>query len=171
MKRISTLRFVLPALLAALALAAGSAYLPAARGQATTITTNESMPFTSSLTNPCNGDVVTFSGTLHMVNHVTIDSAGGTHVETHVNYSGVSGTGAPSGATYRVVTTRNTSINDSASPQSEVTLVQVINLIGQGSVPNFRTFMTFHITINANGQTTSTVSNVDTKCSGGNGGA
>lgn len=169
MKRTSTRRIVLLSLAAAVALAAGSAALPAASGQATTVTTNETMPFTDSRVNPCNGDVVNFSGNMHLVNHVTIDSAGGTHLETHVNYSGVSGVGAPSGAEYRVVTTRNTSINDSASPQSEVTVVQVINLIAQGSVPNFRLFMTFHVTINANGQTTSTVTNVTTKCNGGQG--
>ena len=39
-----------------------------AYGQATTVTTSENIPFASTLTNPCNGDLVTFSGTLHVVN-------------------------------------------------------------------------------------------------------
>jgi hypothetical protein len=166
MQRISTFKATLSVVAAVAALAAGFARLPAARAQATTITTNETIAFSDSRINPCNGDIVAFSGNIHLVNHVTTDAAGGTHVETHVNYSNVEGLGSPSGATYRVVTTRNTSYNDSATPQSEMTVIQVINLIGQGSVPNFRLFMTFHITVNANGQTTSTVSNVSTQCSG-----
>lgn len=155
------------ALLLAALLVVGALSSARAYAQATTVSTNETIPFTSTIVNPCNSDAVTFSGNLHITNHVTTDSSGGTHVKTHINYQGASGTGAPSGATYRVMTTSNTTDNDSDTPQNEVTVVQVINLIGQGNVPNFRLFMTFHVTINANGQTTSVHEGTTARCSGG----
>ena len=154
-------------LLAALTAAVAMTWHVPGRAQATTVTTSETVPFTSSILNPCNGDTVAFSGDVHLVNHVTTDASGGTHVETQSNFSNVSGTGQPSNATYRVTTTRQTSVNDSSTPQSELTVVQVINVVGQGSTPKFRLFVTYHITVNANGQTTSEVSNVESVCPGG----
>lgn len=138
----------------------------AARAQAVTVTTNETLPFTNTMPNPCNGDIVTFSGDIHVVNHFTTDAGGGTHVKTHGNYQSVSGTGTPSGAQYRVVTTSNETINDNDGPQTEVSSVQVLNLISQGSGPNFRLRIVFHITINANGTTTSQVEESSIECRG-----
>lgn len=154
------------ALFAAALLLAGALPPVPAFGQATTVTTSETVPVASTVTNPCNGDAVAFSGNMHVVNHVTTDSAGGTHLHTHTNFQDVSGVGAPSGATYRIITTRSETINDSQSPQAEMTVIQVLNLIGQGSTPNFKLHMTMHITINANGTTTSTVEELSVTCRG-----
>lgn len=148
-------------------LAAAAASLPApATAQATTVTTNETIPFTDTRTNPCNQDLVTFSGQMHVTNHVTTDASGGTHVRTHVNYQEVSGTGTPSGANYRVVTTRNETLNDNDTAQSEQTVIQVVRFISQGSTPNFQLQVVIHITINANGQTTSEVVETRIICRG-----
>lgn len=152
-------------LVSLLALAASSDATTAA-AQATTVTTNETIPFTDTRSNPCNLDLVTFSGDLHIANHVTTDSSGGTHVRSHVNYQNVSGTGAPSGATYRVVTSTNETLNDNDGPQSELTVIQVVRLISQGSAPNFQLQIVLHITINANGQTTSEVTETRIICRG-----
>lgn len=146
-------------------LAAGPAPTTAT-AQATTVTTNETIPFTDTRTNPCNQDLVTFSGQIHIANHVTTDSGGGTHVRTHVNYQGVTGTGAPSGANYRVVTTTNETRNDNDTPQSEMTVIQVARFIAQASTPNFQLQVVLHITINANGQTTSEVTETRIICRG-----
>lgn len=135
-------------------------------GQANTVTTNETIPFTGTLTNLCNGDQVTFQGNMHVVNHVTTDSSGGTHVRTHVNYQDVTGTGIPSGLNYRVGTTTNETVNDNDGPQSEVTVIQTIKLITQGPTQNFFLRIVFHITINANGETTSTVEETSVECRG-----
>jgi hypothetical protein len=135
-------------------------------GQATTTTTNENIPFTSNMLNPCNGDSVTFSGTLHIVNTLTIDGSGGTHLKTHTNYQDVTGTGAPSGITYRVGTVSNEIINDSDGPQSNVTSISTVKLISPGPALNTFLRIVLHITINANGQTTSTVQEVSAECRG-----
>ncbi|HYG79551.1 MAG TPA: hypothetical protein VD861_04145 [Pyrinomonadaceae bacterium] len=152
------------ALIAALfvAFAAGTP----AFGQATTTTTNETIPFTSTLLNPCTGDLVTFQGNMHVTQHFTTDSGGGTHLKTHVNYQDVSGTGAPSGLNYTVRTTTNTMENDSDGPQSEVTMISTVKLISQGSALNYFLRLVFHVTVNANGQTTSTVDEAKVECRG-----
>ncbi|HEY0170717.1 MAG TPA: hypothetical protein VGB98_06815, partial [Pyrinomonadaceae bacterium] len=120
------------ALFFALAYSAAPAY-----GQATTTQTNETIPFTSTLPNPCNGDLVTFQGNMHVTNHVTNDSGGGFHLKSHVNYQNVSGTGAPSGLNYRVGTTSNETINDNDGPQFETTVIQHVKLITQGPALNY----------------------------------
>jgi hypothetical protein len=145
--------------------AAAAAGTPAF-GQATTTTTNETIPFTSTLLNPCNGDQVTFQGNMHIANHYTIDSSGGTHLKTHVNYQNVSGTGFPSGSNYRVGTTTNEMVNDNDGPQTETTIVSTVKLITQGPALNYFLRLVFHVTVNANGQTTSTVDEAKIECRG-----
>lgn len=139
-----------------------------AYGQATTVTTNETIPFTSTLTNTCNGDQVTFQGNMHVTNHTTADASGGFHLRTHTNYQDVTGTGAPSGLNYRVGTTSNQTTNDPDGAQSEMTVIQTIKLISQGSALNYFIRVVFHITINANGETTSIVNETSIECRGSN---
>lgn len=135
-------------------------------GQATTTTTNEDIPFNSSLTNTCNGDMVTFSGTLHVVNTYTVDASGGTHLKTHTNYQDVTGTGTPSGLTYNVRTVSNEVVNDNDGPQSEATVISTVKLISQGPALNFFLRVVMHVTVNANGETTSEVQEVSIECRG-----
>lgn len=135
-------------------------------GQATTTTTNETVPFAGTMPNPCNGDAVTFQGTLHIANHITNDPSGGSHLRTHVNYQNVTGTGTPSGATYNVRTTANETRNDSDGPQTETTVIQTIKLNAQGPILNAFLHVVLHVTINANGQTTSTVNETRIECRG-----
>jgi hypothetical protein len=137
-------------------------------GQATTTTTNENIPFTSTLTNLCNGDQVTFSGTMHVTNQVTNDASGGFHLKTHVNYQDVSGTGTPSGNSYRVGTVSNETLNDPDGGQSEMTVIQTVKLITQGPSLNYFVHFVFHVTVNANGETTSTVDETRIECRGNN---
>ena len=137
-----------------------------AYGQATTTTTNETIPFTSTLPNTCNGDLVTFQGNMHVTNTVTTDSGGGFHLKTHVNYQNVTGTGSPSGNTYNVRTTSNETLNDNESGQVETTVIQTVKLITQGPALNYFLQLVFHITVNANGETTSEVSESRVQCRG-----
>lgn len=153
------------ALIAALFVVFAASGTPAF-GQATTTTTNETIPFTSTVLNPCNGDQVTFQGNMHVTNTLTTDSGGGTHLKTHVNYQNVSGTGAPSGLSYTVRTTTNESINDNDGPQSEMTIISTVRLISQGSTLNYFMRLVFHVTVNANGETTSTVTESNMECRG-----
>lgn len=136
-------------------------------GQATTTTTNEQLTISSSVLNPCNGDLVAFQGTVHVTSTLTIDASGGYHLKTHSNYQDVSGTGSPSGRNYRIVTTRNETVNDSDTAQFETTVIQTIKAVSQGALPNLFIHVVFHVTVNANGQTTSTVTEMRTECRGG----
>lgn len=151
------------ALFGAFAVAATTAF-----AQSTTVTTSETIPITDSIVNPCNGDVVTFQGNIHVTNHMTTDASGGTHLKTHVNFQNVSGTGVPSGLNYNVRTTTNETVNDNDGPQSEATIISMVKLISQGPAPNFFLRVVFHITVNANGTTTSTVDNTRIECQGSN---
>jgi hypothetical protein len=135
-------------------------------GQATTTTTSEDIPFTSSLANPCNGDVVTFSGTMHVVNTYTTDASGGTHVKSHINYQDVTGTGYPSGLTYNVRTVSNEVVNDNDGPQSEATVISTVKLTARGPALDFFLRLVMHVTVNANGETTSEVQEVSIECHG-----
>jgi hypothetical protein len=156
---------IMPRLCAALFALLFTAFVGAvtpAFGQATTTTTNEDIPFTNTLLNQCNGDTVTFSGSLHVVNTMTTDASGGTHLKTHVNYQDVTGTGAPSGINYRVGTVSNEVINDNDGPQSTTTVIT------QGPALNSFLRTVLHITVNANGETTSTVDEVSFECRGRN---
>ncbi|MFL6331846.1 MAG: hypothetical protein ACJ754_00725 [Pyrinomonadaceae bacterium] len=157
---------VCAALFALLFMACAGASTPAL-GQATTTTTNEEIPFTSSLFNPCNGDQVTFSGTLHVVNTMTTDAGGGTHLKTHLNYQDVTGTGTPSGVTYKVRTVTNEVVNDNDDgPQSTATVISTVKLIAQGPMLDYFMRTVLHVTVNANGETTSTVQEVSVECRG-----
>lgn len=135
-------------------------------GQATTTTTNENIPFSGTLINQCNGDTVTFSGTLHVTNTMTTDADGGTHLKTHINYQDVTGTGSPSGINYRVGTVSNEIINDNDGPQSTATFISTVKLIAPGPALNTFLRIVVHITINANGETTSTVDEMSFECRG-----
>jgi hypothetical protein len=141
-----------------------------AHAQSTTTQTNETIPFTSTLTNPCNGDLVTFQGNMHATSHVTFDASGGYHLKTHVNYQNVSGRGIPSGNAYNVRTTTNETVNDNDGPQFETTVIQNVKLITQGPALNYFLQIVFHVTVNANGQTTSTVEEAKIQCRGNGGG-
>ena len=137
-------------------------------GQATTTTTNEELPISGTVANNCNGDTVAYQGTVHVTNTLTTDSSGGVHLKTHSNFQDVSGVGVPSGLSYRVVTTRNETVNDSDSAQFETTVIQTIKAISQGSAPNLFIHIVMHVTVNANGQTTSTVQETSIECRGRN---
>ena len=154
---------LIAALFVAFAVAATTAF-----AQSTTVTTNETIPYSGSLNNTCNGDVVTFQGNIHITNHMTTDASGGTHLKTHVNFQDVSGTGAPSGLSYNVRTTTNETVNDNDGPQSEATIISTVKLITQGPEQNSFLQVVFHITVNANGVTTTTVDETKIECRGSN---
>jgi hypothetical protein len=105
---------------------------------------------------------------MHVVNTMTTDASGGTHLKTHVNYQDVTGTGTPSGIIYRVRTVTNEVINDNDGPQSEATVISTVKLIAQGPALNFFLRTVLHVTVNANGQTTSTVQEMSFECRGRN---
>ena len=136
--------------------------------QASTTTTNETVPFTSTLFNPCNNDTVTFSGNMHVTNTLTVDGSGGTHLKTHTNYQNVTGTGTPSGITYNVRTVSNEVTNDNDGPQYNATVISTVKLTAQGPALDFYLRVVMHVTVNANGETTSSAQESSFECRGRN---
>jgi hypothetical protein len=63
-------------------------------------------------------------------------------------------------------TTTNETMNDSEGAQSEATIISTVKLISQGSATNYLLRLVFHVTVNANGQTTSTVTESQIECRG-----
>lgn len=124
--------------------------------------TNITFPVSGTVFNPCNGEVVTFSGEAHLTASVTLDGSGGFHTDTHVNVH-VTATGNL-GNTY--VGNQESNFVFNGSVGTEVTLTFTFSEISQGSAPNFVIHALFHITINPDGTVTAFVSNFTATCLG-----
>jgi hypothetical protein len=141
---------------------------PSKASQADVTIVNTTVPAPASLTNPCVQEVVLVSGDLHLEVHFTRDSSGGVHEVTHFNAQGVTGEGSVTGAKYQVhcqgACTAEPDQVINVGGATEATTKVGFSLIGQGTVPNFVTFFTFHITINANGTVTAFVVETREEC-------
>ena len=112
------------------------------------------------------GETVFLSGTLHDLFHFGSSGSGGFTVTAHDNPQGVRGVGTTTGAQYRGtgVTQSHFHVSGSGLPITS-TFVNNFAIVGQGPGNNFRVHEVFHITINANGTLTATVSNFRATCS------
>jgi hypothetical protein len=145
-----------------LALAAGMAL-----AQATTDTFNGRSPLAFDLINPCTGELVLFEGTSHFVFHRTEDAGGGFHFKGHNNNQakGVS----DSGAKYVFHDVGNFQENFRVFSESadNFTLMGTEQVIRQGSETaedDFQLKLLVHVTINANGEITSEVEQIESEC-------
>jgi hypothetical protein len=95
------------------------------------------------------------SGVLKIVTHETLTPSGAYHLGIQANAQGVSAV-APSGAAYQVPGGFRIQMNltPGATAQTEV---DVLNVVGQGSAPNFTVRGVVHTTVNANGDVTALV--------------
>lgn len=122
--------------------------------QATTITTQASFPVIYDAV-PCGGDVVTFSGNMHFLFHITVTPNGGRHTVLVMNTSDVKGVGL-TGEEYIANTTVTQNLNNPETIDGK--LVYTSNakylVVGKGSNPDFLLRMKMHITANDNGTAT-----------------
>lgn len=122
-------------------------------------------PFSAVVTNPCNGEEVALSGSLHTSFALVIDGSGAEHFRTTTNAQGISGVGLTTGARYQLSGVETTQ----AQLLSGGTITDRYNnsflVTAQGNTPNFRLHVTQHITVNSNGEVTAVVDNVTTSCS------
>jgi uncharacterized membrane protein len=133
--------------------------------QASEFTDNEFVPF-SLITAGC-GDVISLSGTLHVLTHVTFNAAGGITIKTHFQPQGATGVGLVSGAQYQGTgVTQETLTDNGPGPQFEFTFINNFRMISKGTTPNFDVHQTVHITVNNNGDVTATVDNTSIECRG-----
>jgi hypothetical protein len=114
--------------------------------------------------NPCVGEQVALSGTLHLILNVTTDSSGGYHFVSKWNAS-YTGTGLTSGATYTASESKQESWSASQLPASHTT-TSVIKLVTKGGAQNAYLYTTTTTTIDANGVATVTVDGVSIDCRG-----
>jgi len=106
----------------------------------------------------CTDEVVEIRGTIHLVNQTQTDGT----VIGHFNYQNVSAVGLTSGNIYRVSSVDQSSL---ASPfPSDITSVQSFHLISLGSSSNLLVHVLFHITVNAEGDVTASISDLDMQC-------
>lgn len=112
------------------------------------------------------GEMVHLTGTLHVMAHTTIDSAGNVHVSTHYQPQKGKGLGLTSGDEFNAtgVTRDNYKFGGVNFPLSISTYVNNFKIIGKGDAPNYTIHHNLHITINANGDMTAYVDNFKADC-------
>jgi hypothetical protein len=114
-----------------------------------TFTVNERFDMMSFNYIPCGGDIVSLSGQLHLLYHITVN---GTRIiiKTGENYQGVSGTGFYTGDRYQATGGRQTTLSGVlAGGQFSYTAIREFNIIGQGSDNNYLVRAVFHLAVNA----------------------
>jgi hypothetical protein len=110
------------------------------------------------------GEIVSFQGLLHVVEHHTFNDRF-VDEKFHVQPVNVEGIGLITGDMYR--STGVTQIQDSfplADGATHITSINNFRFIGQGPDNNFQVHETVHMTINANGEVTVTVENSTIDC-------
>ena len=123
---------------------------------------NVTRPVDFTIANPCNGEVVAFSGTEHATFSATLDGSGGAHVHSHINEH-ASGVGS-FGNKYQFPAAENYEFDAKVAQEEIFTLSELI--VSQGSAPNFVLKSDFHVTVNPDGTVTSFRDNLSIKCRG-----
>ncbi len=118
------------------------------------------------LTDPCSGEAVALSGTLHSVVHVTTDAQGGERFFVQSGQQQVTGVGLMSGTIYQATGVTRDAENVTAGEAVEGTFINTFRLISRGDADNsFVTTAMIHLTY-ANGEFRAEVVNVSTECQG-----
>ena len=129
---------------------------------------NDREPFETETFNPCNGEFVFVTGTLHFMANVLMDSSGKSHIHFQQKYENATGTGETTGATYRVKDNElilgAISFEGSGLCPSEFTVNSDLHLTGAGAVPDFTSHFVQHLTINANCQVSIFFSRFSSDC-------
>ena len=107
----------------------------------------------------CTDEVVEVSGSIHLVNKVQADGS----VVGHFNYQGVTGLGLTSGESYRVNAVDNIRLR--APFPSSITSVRSFLLVSRGAGSNLLVHVAYHITINAAGEVTASIEDLEMQCS------
>jgi hypothetical protein len=118
----------------------------------------------SVLYHPCTGELIRLEGRVHFLVHFTYVVDGSTHFTSQVNGQGLRGIGETSGVSYvwNFASGSNFTIDD---PYPLVVTVPFnSHVIAEGTEPDFRHHFLSHLTINENGEITSSVFESRTEC-------
>ena len=120
--------------------------------KAETYMTNQIIPYTHERFIPCaaggDGEIVSFSGDMHFVNHITIDAAGGIHWQLHYNPQNFKGVGLTTGDTYQNTGMEKISQNNT-NGALELLVLSTVHYVGPGPDNNFTIHQSFKATLNA----------------------
>ena len=134
--------------------------------KATTVTTNFQQPIDLTVFVPCArggaGELVTLTGSLHILFVTTIDDRGGFHSKFHFQPQGVSGTGLITGDKYNATGETQQTFNGRVG--FEFTFVNNFKIIGQGPGNNFLAHENIHVTVLPDGTVTANVDNFRITC-------
>ena len=132
--------------------------------QATTITTQASFPVSYEAV-PCGGDVVTFSGDMHLLFHITITPNGGRNAVLVMNTQGVKGVGL-TGYEYIANTTITEKLTDPQPLDGKLVYTSTAKymVIGKGNLPDFMARMKMHVTVNDDGTATPSTPEFTVQC-------
>jgi hypothetical protein len=130
------------------------------------VTENVKVPLLMGVFIPCAnsgaGEVVTLSGSLHILVRYSESASGAIHVGSHFQPQGVSGVGETTGDRYRATGVTQNQFN--ANVGVEETFVNNFRIIGPGPGNNYLVHNVFHITFNANGTITAFVDKFSVDC-------
>lgn len=106
---------------------------------------SRSAPYSGTTVNPCNGENVSFSGTIYFHEKTQVSSDGRIHFVANNNFS-VSGRGQSTGTTYNIHGNMHT---NSKFPSFPITFRQRSMFVSTGYAPSFHATFAFHV--NGNG--------------------
>ena len=111
-------------------------------------------PYSGTTTNPCNGESVTFSGTIYYHEKTAIGRDGRIHFVANNNFH-ATGWGQSTGVTYNLSGVMQT---NSKFPSFPITFRQRNRFVSTGAAPSFHTAFAFHVNGNGVQSTVSTQS-------------
>jgi hypothetical protein len=128
------------------------------------VVVNTQVPFTLIVASTCQPEIVTLTGSIHILQTSEVDSNGGTHFKSQFQSQGISGVSMLTGIKYQGMRLNQTHTIDHSTPALETTIQNDIRIIGQGPGNNLLLHITMHMTINANGEVTANVVNTSIEC-------
>src|SRR2546422_11625289 len=73
-------------------------------------------PIVGTFPNPCTGELIAFTGAVHVLIGQFIDGIGGLELTLHSNFQGVTGTGLMTAATYQIPSEWRQVMSDALAP-------------------------------------------------------
>jgi hypothetical protein len=134
---------------------------------AQTVVLHEDIPIPPLIVNPCNGDVIAFTGghTLEVAKSETPNGIDVLAKLTSTAFGVATVTTTPlTTHDYHMNDTNLFEVNIGTSGASELTLNADIKVIGPSTVANFHTGLLVHLTLNANGTASAVVENPTYRC-------
>jgi hypothetical protein len=106
---------------------------------------NYTAPYSGTTVNPCNGETVSFSGTLHFHEKTQVASDGRIHFVANDTFN-VNGNGSATGSGYNIMGSMQ---SNSKFPSFPIKFRQRSRFVSTGAAPSFYSTFVFHV--NGNG--------------------